>query len=256
LYVTQQRFAAQLDILAEVADVVPLADIDTPATAPRDVRPRVAITFDDAYQGAVTCAVDELEARRMSATIFVAPGCLGGRVFWWDALSHGAGHMDDAVRAHALETLAGSDAAIIAWARDSGIQVRTDLPAYARSATTRELQNAIARSGITVGSHTWSHVNVARVNEADLESEMNQSLSWLRAEAGSKCIPWLAYPYGLESDLSRRAAESAGYVFALRIEGGWHRRTDVPALARPRLNVGAGMSDNAFRARILGSLRA
>jgi hypothetical protein len=69
LYVRQSDFAAQLDMLSSVADVVPLASIDAATSA----RPRVAITFDDAYQGAVTAGVDELVARALPATIFVAP---------------------------------------------------------------------------------------------------------------------------------------------------------------------------------------
>src|SRR5450759_1359036 len=48
LFIRQRDFAAHLDVLAEFADVAPLDDIDEMG----DGRPRVAITFDDAYRGA------------------------------------------------------------------------------------------------------------------------------------------------------------------------------------------------------------
>jgi peptidoglycan/xylan/chitin deacetylase (PgdA/CDA1 family) len=254
LFVSQKQFAAQLDVLAETAHVVPLDRIDTPGAGTD--RPIVAITFDDAYQGAVTCAMDELQSRGMSATIFVAPGCLGGRTFWWDALAHHTGEIPAGVRAYALDALAGSDTAVREWAGKSHMTIHDDLPSFARSATRDELLSAAARPGISIGSHTWSHVNVARLGDADLSEEFARSREWLRAEVGGKFIPWLAYPYGLESERARHAARESGYEFALRIDGGWHAAGDVPHLARPRLNIGAGMSINGFRARVLGSWRA
>src|SRR5258705_8432751 len=85
LFIAQRDFATHLDMLAAEADVAPLDRIDEPG----DGRPRVAITFDDAYAGAVNEGVRELAKRNLPATIFVAPGRLNGHVFWGDALSHG-----------------------------------------------------------------------------------------------------------------------------------------------------------------------
>lgn len=56
LHLPQAQFAAQLDALAPGHDVVALADALAPPP-PRSSRPRVAITFDDAYQGAVSAGV-------------------------------------------------------------------------------------------------------------------------------------------------------------------------------------------------------
>src|SRR5690606_35559597 len=49
---------SQLDRLTRTHDVVPLASLLDPGVERN--RPRVAITFDDAYRGAITCGVDEL----------------------------------------------------------------------------------------------------------------------------------------------------------------------------------------------------
>jgi putative NADH-flavin reductase len=71
LHLPQRTFAAHLDILARYCEVVPLdAILDETPSETRD-RPRVAITFDDAYRGAATAGVDELSMRGMPATIFV-----------------------------------------------------------------------------------------------------------------------------------------------------------------------------------------
>ena len=72
LHISQHCFAEQLDHIVKVADVVPLGNLFTPSSL--DQRPRVVITFDDAYVGAVTVGVTELCQRGLPATIFVAPG--------------------------------------------------------------------------------------------------------------------------------------------------------------------------------------
>jgi len=252
LFVSQADFAAQLEVLATLVNVVSLDRIDEPD----DDRHRVAITFDDGYRGAVREGVRELVKRSLPATIFVAPGRLNGHVFWWDLLSNGASSLHESVRRHALQVLAGSDERVRSWAGDAVLSSVEALPEYARTASIDELRTAIGFPGITVGSHTWSHVNLASLDSADVTAEIERARDWLRAEFGEKSIPWLAYPYGLECPEARRSAADASYTGALSIGGGWHRSSDVSAFARPRLNIPAGLSLAGFRARLLGSMRA
>lgn len=250
LFIAQRDFAAQLDLLAETADVVPLDRIDEA----EDDRPRVAITFDDAYRGAVHEGVRELAARGLPATIFVAPGRLNGHVFWWDSLAHQGLILDGKVRHHALHALAGSDERVRAWAVAINLPSADVLPAYAQTATRAELRDALNVPGITVGSHTWSHANLASLDAAEIAREVERPLNWLRTEFGEKAIPWLAYPYGLDSEEAHRAAADALYAGGLRIGGGWHKASDVSAFARPRFNVPAGLSLAGFRARLTGAM--
>jgi peptidoglycan/xylan/chitin deacetylase (PgdA/CDA1 family) len=126
--------------------------------------------------------------------------------------------------------------------------------AYAQSATAAELAAALRFPGITLGSHTWSHPNLACLGIGDIVGEVRRSREWLRAEFGEKVIDWLAYPYGLESVQARAAVADASYAGALCIDGGWHRAADVSPFARPRLNVGAGLSVAGFRARLQGAV--
>ena len=66
-------------------------------------------------------------------------------------------------------SLAGSseDAAIRAWARDAGLAAR-ELPPFACAASEDELGRAARTPGITFGSHTWGHPNLARLAEHEL----------------------------------------------------------------------------------------
>lgn len=250
LFVTQRDFARQLDVLAAEADVVPLDRIDDADTG----RPRVAITIDDGYRGAVTAGVRELSARSLPATIFVAPGRLNDHVFWWDALLYGTGKLDDKLRSHALHKLGGADERVRAWAARAGIPARSQLPSYARAATEAELVEALFFDGITLGSHTWSHPNLASLGAEELASEVCRSREWLRARFGASVVNWLAYPYGLESPRVRAAVADASYAGALCIDGGWHRAVDVSAFARPRFSVGARLSVEGLRLRLHGAL--
>jgi peptidoglycan/xylan/chitin deacetylase (PgdA/CDA1 family) len=114
---------------------------------------------------------------------------------------------------------------------------------------------ALGQPGITAGSHTWSHVNLAALTASEISTEINQTRDWLRDAFGEKAISWIAYPYGLDSPLAHRIAAEAGYSGGLRIGGGWHVTDGISPMARPRLNVPASLSAAGFRARLLGSLR-
>jgi peptidoglycan/xylan/chitin deacetylase (PgdA/CDA1 family) len=252
LFIRQRDFAAHLDVLREVADVAALNDIDQVG----DGRPRVAITFDDAYKGAVREGVGELAKRQMPATIFVSPARLEGHVFWWDALSHDSLEPAAAVREYAIRMLGGVDEHVRAWAANAPLPSSDALPAFSRTATVDELHEAVAQPGITLGSHTWSHPNLASLSAEEIALEVERSRDWLRGRFGEKAIPWLAYPYGLDSVAAHLVLADASYRGALRIVGGWHSPHDFSPFSRPRLNVPAGLSAEGLRSRLLGAVLA
>jgi peptidoglycan/xylan/chitin deacetylase (PgdA/CDA1 family) len=250
LFIPQREFAAQLDMLSGVVDVVSLLQLDEEG----DGRPRVAITIDDGYKGAVCEGVHELVKRSLPATIFVAPGRLDGNIFWWDALSEATGELNDRVRDHALHSLAGSDERIREWAARAALPISTDLPPYARAATKAELRAGLNNPGITIASHSWSHANLASLGTQQISAELASSREWLEAEFPGKTIDWLAYPYGLDSSAAHRALAASSYTGALRIFGGWHTSRTLSRFARPRLNVSASLSVAGLRARVLGAV--
>ncbi|HJP59902.1 MAG TPA: polysaccharide deacetylase family protein [Gemmatimonadaceae bacterium] len=252
LFVRQRDFSDHLDVLREIADVAPLTSLD----AVGDGRPRVSITFDDAYRGAIDAGVAELVARGLPATIFVAPGRLNDHVFWWDALAGKNGVPSNEARDYAVGTLCGVDERIRQWATSNGIPFDDNLPDYARSATEAELRGATSQPGITLGSHTWSHPNLAGLTPHEIRSEVVKARSWLSDRFGEKAIPWMAYPYGIDSAAARSALAKAGYSGAFRIVGGWHSTPAFSPFSRPRFNVPAGLSAAGLRTRLVGAVLA
>lgn len=253
LHLAQRAFVEQLDLLCGSCDIVPLAAaLAGPSTSGR---PRVVITFDDAYAGAVVAGVEELTRRSLPATIFVAPAFVGGGTFWWDAFAdRGAGAPDPVFRAHALAELRGRDEDIRRWAASAGNQARV-VPEHARCASEPDIAAAAHTPGITLGSHSWSHPNLARSTDAELELELRESLAWLRARFDD-AQPCISYPYGAWSPTVERAAADAGYRAGFRIEGGWMRREAGNPFALPRMDVPSGISIDGFALRIAGLFAA
>ena len=251
LHLPQSDFALHLDTIRRTHDVVPLASVFDPPS--RRARPRVVITFDDAYAGAVTAGVRELARRDMPSTIFVAPGLLG-RITWWDALARsGREGLSDAVRDHALEKLSGKSERIVEWARSSGNLPGGTRDNRPRIARLEQLKGAAADPRVTLGSHTWSHPNLRALPAEEVREELASSLEWLNAWFPKQTIPWLSYPYGIWSQPVCEAAEELGYTAAVRVEGGWVAAGGaVLRYTIPRLNVPFGMSVNGLSLRLAG----
>jgi len=254
LHLSLSSFRAQLDALAEHAEVLSLAEL---LAAPRSStrsgsKPRVSITFDDAYAGAVMLAVPEVVRRGMSATLFVSPGRLGGDAFWWDLYAQAQADAGrDGFRELALRRLRGSDEEVGAWAGGQGWQ-RDSLPSQLCTADESRLAEVALSAGVTVASHSWSHPNLTRLEDDELADELSRPLEWLRTcFAGAPS--WIAYPYGLADRRVAAAAKNAGYDVGFRVEGGWLSADggDDP-LMLPRLNIPAGLSDAGFRLRLAG----
>jgi len=253
LHLSQRIFGDQLDELLQDHDVVPLAEISSQPAGSN--RPRASITFDDAYLGTLTGGVEELRRRGLPGTVFVPPGLLGGYPFWWDELAENfSGTLPGELRSHLLTHLAGDQERIRLWARAQGVLLATSLPPWARSATEADLQRAIAYTGLSLGSHSWSHPNLAAVDPGRRRDEMVKSKAWLESRFSTVTIPWLSYPYGLDSAEARKAVSEADYVAALRTTGGHFRPGAVPTQALPRLNVAAGLSAPGFVLRAAGLL--
>src|SRR6266853_2978654 len=109
LHLTRERFAEHIAALGRTHDLVSLEE--ALSGRPGSVRPRAAVTFDDAYAGAVQLGVDVLADAGVPATMFVAPGRLGGQDFWWDAVAGPQGPgPSPAFRNRVLAALEGRDA--------------------------------------------------------------------------------------------------------------------------------------------------
>jgi peptidoglycan/xylan/chitin deacetylase (PgdA/CDA1 family) len=246
LHLPRGAFARQLDLLQQCCEVVPLESLLGPK--PRTDRLVVAITFDDAYRGALTLGSEELARRGLPATMFVPPGLLEDRSFWWDDLAEGQQGLADQIRARALGELHGVDQAIrAAFPRTPPVQ-----PAFMRSATVSELVQAAGQGIWRFAPHSWSHPDLRALGPAELNEELLRPLAWLRERFPGVTISWLAYPYGLTSAVVQAAAAAAGFAGGLRVEGGPFRLGHPTPLALPRVSVPAGVSLDGFALRLAG----
>jgi len=245
LHLDFDTFRRQLDWLQGDATVLSLQN----ALRADSAAPAVAITFDDAYAGAVRLALPELATRGMPATVFVAPGLLDSGVPWWDRVAGEDGAVPEQIRNLGLGEMGGDSAPILAWAAENRA-MQPDDPASA-IATNADLLTASALPGMTLGAHSWSHANLARQDEKRLLQELEAPLQWLSQRFPTIARPWLAYPYGLSSQLVHELAARSGYEAGFAISGGWFRPHGVE-MALPRLNIPARLSLNGFGARVGG----
>jgi peptidoglycan/xylan/chitin deacetylase (PgdA/CDA1 family) len=237
-------FRRQMAILKEYVQVMPLTRVMDPR--PMDRKPRVAVTFDDGYRGSLNLAVPVLEEFGVPATFFLAPGLLGGPPPWWDALPLSGWEDFQKV----FIDLRGRDPEVRRWAEAQGIAYRSvghDL----LPASGSEVRTLVGREGITVAAHSWSHPNLAAVDADTLGAELERSRDWIAARFPN-AIPWVAYPYGLNSALVRERAAAIGYEAGLTVQGGWIPKDGVDRFAIPRLNIPAGLTARGFKLKLSG----
>lgn len=240
LHLPLGEFTRHIDLLQRHCLILPLAEVL--AGARWEGGPVVALTFDDAYRGAVELALPRLASRGLPSTLFVAPGLLGRPGFWWDELALGAAGLAPEVRATMLQVEAGRHNSASA----------NGLPTWYGCASRIEVE-ALGRLGsVTFGAHTWTHPNLTRITPTELADELSGPLEWLRT-TGFPMLPVLAYPYGLSSPAVETAVAEAGYDGAVRIEGGWLDGRNDPWRI-PRYNVPAGLSRTGLQLRLSGVL--
>jgi len=237
-------FQEQVQWVAAHFEVVPLAEIISSTSASRR-NPRAAITFDDAYRGAVLNAVPYLTQHQIPSTMFVAPGCLGSDGFWWDRLQV-AGWDNFPLY---FEQLRGHQEEVMAWALANGVEARELLPQLT-PATEAELTQAVrqAEGCLTVGPHGWHHENFAALSTPELIDALERPLAWLVQRFPEQVVRLLAYPYGLYSAQVKSAAARLGIEAAFVINGSWSVLSDSSRYSMPRRNIPSGLSLTQFKA--------
>lgn len=156
-------------------------------------RPRVALTFDDGYRSVADVAWPELRARGLPATLYVVSRALSdGGRFSWDTLT------------------STEDAALV------GRSTLLDL----------------AAEGLTIGSHTRTHVYLPSVDFDRVRDEVVGSRKELEDELGQP-VTSFSYPQGGWNRSIRSVVARAGYATAVTMDRGPNRPGDDPlALAR------------------------
>ena len=244
--VSAERFAAHLDTLADVAEIVALGDLERPAAGRR-----VAITFDDGYRDNATAAVPLLRAAGAPATSFVPSRILGDPAeFWWDRLEHA--HLDEPPAVPALfVAIAGTevrvdirDAAGVyrslktlnrrlrslppATIEDVVGQVEARLGTGRGSCAAHALLSAseVAELGadplFEIGAHGRTHTMLTALSSDEQRTEVVAAKTALEQAVGS-AVTSFAYPYGTPESFDATTVglvEQAGYARACRNTGG------------------------------------
>ncbi len=235
LHITSSDFQDYLAVIADGYSVVPLAEISDRVRQRRSVDGLAALTFDDAYRGALTHGVRAMARRGLPSSVFVVSDAAAApSPFWWDLLG-ADGAVPEPVRERAMHELRGDRCAVLAQYPPGDSEV----PSALMPATWREVRVA-AQDGCMVGSHTVSHRNLAALDTAALREELERSRAEIGAAMGAPPTE-VSYPYGMHNNVVIEAARKAGYRTGVTMRFALATRDDDP-LALPRINVPAGIS--------------
>lgn len=77
----------------------------------------------------------------------------------------------------------------------------------------------VARRGHTIGTHTWSHKNLAQLNSAAMKREFELGLSAVAAAVGAPISPFFRFPYLGHGKTSREYIRGRGIgIFGIHVD--------------------------------------
>jgi peptidoglycan/xylan/chitin deacetylase (PgdA/CDA1 family) len=202
--------------------------------------PVAAITFDDGYRDFYDHALPVLKRKGIPAAVFVVTDLVGTRrVQVHDKLylllasrfrrNSDAPTPFQATRA-LLETLPQAEIEKVIQTLESEVPISEDtfLPFYS---LTWEMLNEIGRAGMTIGSHTRTHVLLTNESRQRVRAEVAGSREEIEGRLGTG-VQHFAYPSGLFNTAAVDAVAAAGYRFGYTTCT--HRDTGLPLLTVPR----------------------
>jgi peptidoglycan/xylan/chitin deacetylase (PgdA/CDA1 family) len=225
-----------------------------------------AITLDDGYRDNMTEALPIFEKHETPFAVYVAPALIDGTVdLWWEIiadvvpqsrpdLSHDAEgaryprQFQSAKKAASLKKLyeyltidvseADQQRVVREIAETAGVNI--EKLRRNRLLNWDEIRTLSAHPLATIGAHTVSHRNLARLDVADARREIRDAARIIASEIGVN-PSHMAYPYGYASAVGCREvslAKEAGYVSAVTTRHGVLRPEHKDhLLALPRLSV-------------------
>ncbi len=178
-------FDSHLCWLKEHCDVIRFSEVSEASKVTGRDRPAVALTFDDGYADNFELAFPLLQGYGMPATFFLAVGLL---------------EKCSAVIARFQMLQGGSyeDIRPLEWSQ------------------VREMRNA----GMEIGTHTYTHPNLARLSPEAVKSELQHSKDLMEQRLGEP-VTLMAYPFGKPErhfqDETTHIAAAIGYEYAAMV---------------------------------------
>ena len=199
------------EALAEVGDVVPLADLLEPASKTAPVR--FALAFDDDYRSHVDHALPTLLDLGVPATFFLSGRALHGLGrYWWEVLEDRIA--DEGVEAAAqslgLPPAAPAELAL-ACEEDPDRQATLERdPGPAAGHLDAEALTRLSHPLATIGFHTLRHPVLTRLSAPDLGRALTEGRDRLANHVG-RPLDVFAHPHGKADARVAAATRRAGY---------------------------------------------
>jgi peptidoglycan-N-acetylglucosamine deacetylase len=97
-----------------------------------------------------------------------------------------------------------------------------------------EIVKEVADQGHTIGTHTWSHPNVARLSLPEITHEVEATFDIVQKASPQPVAPFFRYPYLSSSQLAEDYFKSRNIgQFAVDIDSSdWRVRSSAPVIAR------------------------
>jgi peptidoglycan/xylan/chitin deacetylase (PgdA/CDA1 family) len=276
---TAREFDQQMRLLREFANPVSLDDIADAVTHGRTLPDRpVAVTFDDGFSDTFDVAFPILRRHGIPATIFVSTNLVESpEPFWFEITAHlmlrvpaGSIRIDGspalptadgvAERRQSIAILHGllkhcSNSRRSQLLDEWQARYATSIDANARElsrSVSREQVREMAAGGVSFGSHTMSHPNLALATTDSVQAELRGSKAWLEEMLG-RPVRSLAYPFGTPDTYDARAlsiARACGYELAMSFRQGINWLGSLDAMELRRIGISPGVTANQFRAML------
>jgi peptidoglycan/xylan/chitin deacetylase (PgdA/CDA1 family) len=233
-----QHFAALMDLVAGNFNVLPLREAADRLRRGALPARALCITFDDGYANNCTVALPILAARRIPATVFVAPGFLNGKRMFNDTvletIRRAPAALDLTPEGLNAVDFSRGDSRLEVWERLVGklkylepaermqrveaLAERLHLQLPSDLMMTDDQVRTLHQAGIEIGAHTMTHPILTSIDARSALQEMIESRRRLEEITGAP-VRSFAYPNGRpRQDYDRThvgLAREAGFDLAL-----------------------------------------
>jgi peptidoglycan/xylan/chitin deacetylase (PgdA/CDA1 family) len=281
-----RTFRAQLEFLKGHYQVIPLSELIQALASDAPLPDRAAvITIDDGYRSIYTVAYPALAALRLPAAVFLATEFVDGRrCLWTDrveyAVSHATNeafdleiggerlsvHLKDRLSQMAADKrLRSAMKALPQEQRDDAVAALEEAAGARLDATSgndlyeplhwHETAEMVKSGLISIGSHTHTHVILARCAPERAAAELGQSKQIIENRLGLPCNLF-CYPNGRRGDfngVTKQLLRDQGFAGALTTVYGMNGRGADPYEIH-RYNLGKPMMEGELEVRLAGLL--